>query len=704
MPVPIQLLNDIIVIFLISIVAIFAGHRLRVPEVVGFLVTGVVAGPHGLRLVQEVEQIEVLAEVGVVLLLFAIGIEFSFEKLLRIKRPTLVGGPLQVAITFIAAAFIAVEVGLPLNESILAGFLVALSSTAVVLKILQDRDEVDSPHGGTTLGILIFQDIAVVPMMLFVPLLAAQESTSLFMPLLMMLAKGVGIIILIILAAKLIVPALLYQVVRLRSSELFLLTVILICLSVAWISYSAGLSLALGAFLAGLIISESEYSYQALGNILPFRDVFTSFFFVSIGMLLDVGFFVERLELVAVAALGVLILKAAVAGGVSLLLGYPIRTGVLAGLALAQIGEFSFILSKTGLDSGILGRGEYQIFLAVSVLTMAATPFVIAASPKAADLLYRLPLPKKLKAGHPFAAIPEKRENHLVIIGYGFVGRTLARAARVEDLPYLILEMNPEKVRSERAEGEPIHYGDATQELVLRHADVDAARVVVVAVSDEMATRRIVETARKINPKVYIMARVRYLDEAAACYDRGADEVIPEEFETSVEIFSRVLGKYLVPRTEIEKMIVDVRSHGYDMFRNAEIEPGKISDLRRYLPNVEVVTVKVEEEAPAVGKTLEDLELRKRLGVNVLGILREAGNILNPTRDTEIIAEDVLLVLGTSEQIARSRHLFRNPVRYPRAGAGALRDQDGTVGGDAEKSEDAPVTEASVGAPISEEG
>jgi CPA2 family monovalent cation:H+ antiporter-2 len=675
---PIQLLNDIIVIFLISIIAIFAGHRLRIPVVVGFLATGVVAGPHGLRLVQEVEQIEVLAEVGVVLLLFAIGIEFSFDKLLRIKRPTLVGGPLQVAITFLATAFIGVEVGLPLNESILAGFLVALSSTAVVLKILQERDEVDSPHGGTALGMLIFQDIAVVPMMLFVPLLAAEESTGLTMPLLLMLAKGAGIIMLVILGAKLIVPALLYQVVRLRSSELFLLAVILICLSVAWLSYSAGLSLALGAFLAGLIISESEYSYQALGNIIPFRDVFTSFFFVSIGMLLDVGFFIERAELVFAAALGVLVLKAVIAGGVSVLLGYPARTGVLAGLALAQIGEFSFILSKTGLDSGILGRSEYQLFLAVSVLTMAATPFVIAGSPKAADLLYRLPLPEKLKAGHPFAAIPEKRENHLVIIGYGFVGRTLARAARVGELSYLILEMNPEKVRGERANGEPIHYGDATQEMILRHADVDAARVVVVAVSDVMATRRIVEMVRKINPKVYIMARVRYLDEAAACYDLGADEVIPEEFETSVEIFSRVLSKYLVPRIEIDKMIVEVRSLGYDMFRNAEIEPGKISDLRRYLPNVEIVTVKVEEKAPAVGKTLADLELRKKLGVNALGILRDSGNILNPTSETEIEAGDVLLVLGTSEQISKSRHLFRDPVRYPRAGAGALKDRDGS--------------------------
>lgn len=687
----IQLLNDIIIIFLISIVAIFVGHRLRVPEVVGFLVTGVVAGPNGLRLVHEVEQIEYLAEVGVVLLLFAIGMEFSFDRLFRIRKSTLVGGPLQVVITFLAAAFVGVKIGLPLNESIFAGFLIALSSTAVVLKIMQDRAEVDAPHGSTTLGILIFQDIAVVPMMLFVPLLAAQTTQSLGMPLFLMLAKGVGIIGLVIVGSKLVVPTLLYQVVRLRSSELFLLTVIFICLSVAWISYTAGLSLALGAFLAGLIISESEYSYQALGNILPFRDVFTSFFFVSIGMLLDVAVFLENAELVVAAALAVLILKSAVAGGVTLLLGYPIRTGVLVGLALAQVGEFSFILSKTGLDSGLLGQGEYQLFLAVSVMTIAVTPFVIALSPRVADLLFRLPFPDKMKAGLPFAEITEKRENHLVIVGYGFVGRNLARAARVGELPYLILEMNPEVVRAERAAGEPIHYGDATQELVLRHADIDTARALVVAVSDEMTTRRIVEMARKLSPKVYIMARVRYLREAAALYDLGADEVIPEEFETSVEIFSRILGRYLVPRAEIEKIIVEARSHGYEMFRNVEIEPSKISDLRRYLPNVEVVTIKVENRAPASEKTLADLELRKKLGVNVVGILRKSGNILNPTRETEINAGDVLLVLGTFEQIAKSRYLFRDPIRYPRMGVGALRSRneaDHGVGLDGQKADD----------------
>lgn len=656
------------------------------------MVTGVVAGPNGLRLVHEVEQIEYLAEVGVVLLLFAIGMEFSFDRLFRIRKSTLVGGPLQVVITLLATTFAGLKIGVPLNESIFAGFLIALSSTAVVLKIMQDRAEVDAPHGSTTLGILIFQDIAVVPMMLFVPLLAAQTTQSLGMPLFLMLAKGVGIICLVIVGAKLVVPTLLYHVARHQSSELFLLTVIFICLSVAWISYTAGLSLALGAFLAGLIISESEYCYQALGNILPFRDVFTSFFFVSIGMLLDVAVFLENAELVVAAVVGVLILKSAIAGGVTLFLGYPIRTGVLVGLALAQVGEFSFILSKTGLDSGLLSQDEYQLFLAVSVMTIAVTPFVIALSPRAADLLFRLPLPDKMKTGLPFAEITEKRENHLVIVGYGFVGRNLARAARVGELPYLILEMNPEVVREERTAGEPIHYGDATQELVLRHANVETARALVVAVSDEMTTRRIVEMARKLSPKVYIMARVRYLREAAALYDLGADEVIPEEFETSVEIFSRVLGRYLIPRAEIEKIIVEARSHGYEMFRNVEIEPSKLSDLRRYLPNVEVVTIKVENRAPASEKTLADLELRKKLGVNVIGILRKSGNILNPTSETEINAGDVLLVLGTFEQIAKSRYLFRDPIRYPRMGVGALRSRNGAdhgVGLDGQKADDA---------------
>ncbi len=273
----IPLLNDIFIIFGLSVAVLFICHRLRVPTIVGFLFTGILAGPYGLGLINGVQDVETLAEIGVVLLLFTIGIEFSFQRLLQIRKSFLLGGSIQVSLTVLVTFVIARQLGQSVGASIFTGFLIALSSTAIVLKLIQGRAEVDSPHGRVTLGILIFQDIIIVPMILITPLLAGANGNPVE-SVIVLTAKGIGIIALVIVSARWIVPKVLYQIARTRNRELFLLSIVVICLAVAWITSSAGLSLALGAFLAGLIISESEYSHQALGNILPFRDVFTSFF------------------------------------------------------------------------------------------------------------------------------------------------------------------------------------------------------------------------------------------------------------------------------------------------------------------------------------------------------------------------------------------------------------------------------------------
>ncbi|NOR09912.1 MAG: potassium transporter KefB, partial [Desulfovibrionaceae bacterium] len=615
----IVLLKDIVIIFALSIVVIFICHRIRVPVIVGFLLTGILAGPHGLGLVKAVHEVEILAEVGVMLLLFTIGIEFALERLLQIKKTVLIGGSLQVLLTFLATFVIARQIGQPFGESIFIGFLVALSSTAIVLKLIQERAEVDSPHGRTTLGILIFQDVIIVPMILITPLLAGATG-NLAKTLLVLLAKGIGIILLVMVSARWIVPQVLYQVARTRNRELFLLSVVVICLAVAWITSSMGLSLALGAFLAGLIISESEYSHQALGNIIPFRDVFTSFFFVSIGMLLDVGFLFQRPGFIVLIALCVLVLKAIIAGSVTILLGFPLRTGILVGLALSQVGEFSFILSRTGIEYDLLAGNIYQVFLAVSVLSMAATPFIITLAPRLADIILRLPVPKKLISGfYPVAEMKvEGKKDHLVIIGFGVNGRNVARAAKVASIPYVIIEMNPETVRSEQAQGEPIYYGDATHEAVLQHANIKDARIVVAAINDPTATRRITEIVRRLNFKVHLIVRTRYLQEMKPLYELGADEVIPEEFETSVEIFTRVLAKYLIPRDEIERFVAEVRSHGYEMFRSLSKASASISDLKLQLHDVDISTFRIAQGSPLIGKTLAQMELRRRYGVSVV--------------------------------------------------------------------------------------
>jgi len=655
----IPLLNDIVIIFGLSIGILFICHRLRVPTIVGFLLAGILAGPCGLGLVKAVHEVEILAEIGVVLLLFTIGIEFSLQRLLKIKKSVLMGGSIQVLLTFFVAFVIARQLGQPVGNSIFIGFLISLSSTAIVLKLLQERAEVDSPHGRTALGILIFQDIIIVPMILVTPLLAGATGNA-GKSVLVLIAKGIGIIGLVIVSAKWIVPRVLYQIARTRSQELFLLSIIVICLAVAWATSSAGLSLALGAFLAGLIISESEYSHQALGNILPFRDVFTSFFFVSIGMLLDVGFLFRQPGSIALITLSVLVLKSIIACFATVLLGFPFRTSILVGLALSQVGEFSFILSKTGVEHGLFAGNIYQMFLAFSILSMAATPFIITLAPRLADTILRLPVPKRLVSGiYPISETKVvDRKDHLIIIGFGVNGRNVARAARFAGIPYAIIELNPETVKSEQAKGEPIYYGDATQETVLQNANIKNARIVVVAINDPTATRRITEVIRRISPKVHLIVRTRYLQEMKPLYELGADEVIPEEFETSMEIFTRVLTKYLIPRDEIERLLAEVRADGYEIFRSISKASASLSDLKLQLHDVDISTFRIAQGSPLIGKTLAQIELRRRYSVSVVAIRRDSQILSNPGADTLLHSNDVLFVLGSSEKISEAINTF----------------------------------------------
>ncbi|WP_342677740.1 cation:proton antiporter [Methanofollis sp. UBA420] len=654
------ILDDIVVIFALSIAIIFVTSRLKVPGIVGFLIAGMVAGPHALGLVQETETVEALAEIGVVLLLFTIGMKFSFTELLRIRRAVLVGGTLQVLLTVTAVAAGAWITGIPPAQAVFLGFLLSLSSTAIVLSLLQGRSEVESPHGRTALGILIFQDLAIIPMMLLVPMLAGAEgvggtSVPLF------LATSAGIIGFVVVSAKWLVPAALYHVARLRSPEIFLLSVLVICLFTAWLTQSAGLSLALGAFLAGLIISESEYSQDAIGAVIPFKEVFTSFFFVSVGMLLDAGFFLANPVIILIITAGVIVAKALVAGGVTLAIGHSLRTAVLTGFAISQIGEFSFVLSSAGLSAGLIDGALYQAFLAMVVVTMIATPFVFSAAPKVADRAMRLDLPERIRRGtirETFAKEPEMND-HIIIVGFGIGGKNVARAAQAAKIPYVVIETNPETVRLERVKGEPIHYGDATRRAVLGHAGIRTAKVLVVVISDPSATRRIIAAARRANPHLRIIARTRYVGDIDELASLGADEVIPEEYVTSIEIFTRILTAYLVPRDEIERFTAEVRADGYVLFRSAEAARPGLHDIGFYQPGAEVESLRVGEGAAIAGMTLAEADLRRKHGVTMLAVRRGARVIAAPDGETAILAGDVCVVIGPEDRIADVDHLFR---------------------------------------------
>lgn len=659
----IPLLTDIVIIFSVSIVVLYLCHQIRIPVIVGFLLTGILIGPHGLGFVQSVHDVEVLAEIGIVLLLFTIGIEFSFQKLLQVKKAVLIGGSLQVFGTLLAIAAIVSQVENSLGEGIFFGALLALSSTAIVLKTLQERAEIDSSYGRMSLAILIFQDLIIVPMIIFTPFLAGD--TSVGTSPLWLIGKGLALVALIALSSIFLVPKALHQIVRTRSKELFLLSIVSICMAVAWATSLAGLSLGLGAFLAGLIISESEYSHQALDGILPFKDVFSSFFFISVGMLLDIRFLFQEPLLILALVVGVLILKTLVAGLAALLLGASLRVATVTGLSLNQVGEFSFILSKSGLKFGVLDQDNYQLFLAVSILTMGVTPFIITASPRIADAVNKLPLPKRLKSGaHPISKTREEAKkrvlhDHVIIVGFGVNGRNLARAVRSVGIIYTIVEANPDTVQKEHAKGEPIYYGDATQEAVLRDAHIHSTRIMVIAISDPAATERITQTARRLNPGLHIIVRTRFLGEIKELHQLGADEVIPEEFETSVEIFTRVLMKYLVPRDDIELIIRQIRSENYRMFRSLAPQGPSLEDLELHLPDIEINTLRIAETSPAAGKTLAELELRKKYGVTLLAIRRDSQTLTNPGANASIFPGDVLIFLGSLEDMKQAEEFLR---------------------------------------------
>ena len=623
-----------------------------------------------LGIIHEAEQVETLAEIGIILLLFTIGVEMSIKELWDIKRFVLVGGGLQVVITTALVYYISLYMGYSSGTALFLGFLVSLSSTAIVLKLFQEKGETYTTYGKISLGILIFQDIVIVPMILLTPILAGVPSTSGDSSATFLL-KGLGIMLFVIISARWLMPALLFRIARTRNRELFLLTIIFTVFGTAWLTSKAGLSLALGAFLAGLIISESEYSHQAVGNMMPFKDVFISFFFVSIGMLMDVGFFLENIAILMALAAVVIFVKSMAAGLVTFILGYPLRTTIITGMSLAQVGEFSFVLSNFGRSYGLLDEGLYQAFLAVSIVTMAATPFVMTFShglsrkilnktknPILINGLYAKSMgmySTNMVAGEE----EEELHDHLIIVGYGFNGKTVSNAAKTAGIPYVIIETNPETVRHERKQGERIYYGDATHEVVLDSANIKAARVLVVGISDFIATRAIIDVAKRMNPRIYIIARTRYMSEIKTLTQLGADEVIPEEYETSVEIFSRLLKKYLVPEEDIYSFTKEIRANGYSMLRQHSIQTNKNAfNLKDDLPGLDVTSFKIKEGSTIHGSTLKDADMRNIHGATVLAIRRGELIIENPTGDTQLLSGDILIVLGKPERLCHLRNFL----------------------------------------------
>jgi K+:H+ antiporter len=641
-----SVLRELVIVLTATIAIVFVFQKLRLPNIVGFLLAGVIIGPHGFQLIQSVGQVENLAEIGVVLLLFTIGLEFSLETILSVQRRVVWAGLLQVVLTTLVVLAVACLLGASVEVGLFYGFLVSLSSTAIVLRIYHDRGEINSLQGRLASGLLLFQDLCVVPMMLLLPVLAGSGQDSIFL-IVWVLAKSLITLVVIVWTARKLLPRLLHQVALLRNREIFVLFVVLVCFGTAWLTSESGLSLALGALVAGLVISESELSHQIVADILPLRDCFSGIFFISVGMLLNLGILSQDFRIALLELLLMIGIKSLVLFAVFWWLYRSVRLGVVLGLGLAQIGEFSFVLAKAGINFQLLSAADGQIFLAASILSMMATPFLIHWSHAWAfgfeGLFKDIGFNRSTSGG---ANETPSATGHVIVVGYGLNGQNLARVLKEVGIPYRVLEMDPDLVRSAKAGGEPISFGDGTRPELLQQVGIAKARVLVVAISDPAATARLVSQARRLRTDLYIIVRTRYVAEIDHLYRLGANQVIPEEFETSVEIFARVLQEYHIPRNVISLQVDLIRKEHYGTLRGIQLQGKQLDALSQFLVGTTSDIFSIIEKSPAVGKSLGEINLPSRSGVSVIAVVRDGKSYPNVDNDFKLAVGDMLVLLG----------------------------------------------------------
>ncbi len=662
----VPLLNELVIIFLISIVVNTVCSKVKLPATVGFLLTGILCGPSVLGIIGDTHSLDILAELGVALLLFTIGMELSGDALERLKKPVFLGGSLQIGLTIGSIALIYTTVfEKTLAWGIFTGCLVALSSSAIVLRLLQEKGTIATPSGKLSLAILVFQDIMVAPMMLMVPLLSGTISPD---PL--SAIWGIGKVVLVLGAVFLFAQFGLHRfmaaVVRTRVRELLLLTTLGLCMGLALLTAWLGLSLSLGAFLAGLFLARSEYSMSVVSGVLPYRDVFMSIFFISVGMLLDMPYFIGNFGAVLGNTLLFILIKALLILPAVLIQRYPLRTAIISALTLAQVGEFSFILANSGLDTGLLTQELYQSFLAMSIITMMLTPALMHFAPAIADFCVPHRKGKKEELPEideddaqdsPSPSSEQSFENHLIIVGFGISGQHLASAAKKCSIPYTILEMNPDTVKRFRHK-EPIHYGDASQPAVLEHLGITKAKAMAIVISDPAAVQAAVAEAMALNPQLHIIARTRFVTQVTALQNLGASDVVAEEFETSIEVFSRVLHQYMIPKQDIDAITASVRKQNYAMLRSTSQATGDLATLMNQLPHVGTFALRLEENSPLCQVQLKDSALKQDYGVMVVAIEQAGTLIANPDADLQFNPGDVVYIFGEMENLHKASKLF----------------------------------------------
>lgn len=540
-------LKDLVIVLGAAVVVVALLERIKVPIIAGFILSGALIGPGGLGFVRDTHEVELLAEIGVVLLLFGIGLELSLDRLRRFWKVAVFGGALQVGLTISVATLVGYWAGLDLGAAIFLGSVIAVSSTAIVLRGLSKRGELEAPHGQLAVGILVFQDLSVIPMILAIPFLAGEggPASSALLTLVSALALLGGVLI----VARLVAPALLAFVARTRERELFILCVFLICLGTAWAVSTVGVSLALGAFVAGLVVAGSEYRHQALTDIFPARHVLASLFFVSIGMLLDVRDVLEHLAptlgLLALILAGKFIIVLVTAMALRL----PMRVGILTATALFQVGEFSFVLLQAGSGFNLLDSRLNHIVAVAVILSMLVTPVALTLGPYLASGAGRVPwLNRLLGVQTPGFDTPEPNRDHVIIAGYGLTGHGVSTVLKSLSVPFVVVDLGIENVRRARVIGDPVLLGDVSQPDILEQVGVRDARLMVVAINDLNATIRTVRAARGLNSNLPIVVRTLYVADERILLRAGATEVISAEVEAADTIESQVRGRLVSER------------------------------------------------------------------------------------------------------------------------------------------------------------
>jgi CPA2 family monovalent cation:H+ antiporter-2 len=651
-----EFLKPLFIVFGTSALVVFILHRFRIPSIVGFLMAGIIMGPYGFELVSDIHVVQVLAEIGVILLLFTIGLEFSLSNLYALRYTVFGGGHIQVLLTAGIIALVSYFFfQQTVNAALFHGFLVSLSSTAIVIKLLIDRGEIATPYGNTSVGILIFQDLCVVPLMLLVPILAGKGGSA--GDIVLIMVKATVVVVAVLFIARWGVPLILHQVVHTKSRELFVISIMLICIGTALLTFKLGLSLALGAFLAGIVISESEYASQAISDVLPFKESFIGLFFISIGMLMNLDFFSQHFLFIIGIVILIFFVKTFTAGVAAFIVRQSLRNSFQTGFYLSQIGEFSFILALAGKMHGLIEENLYQLFISATILTMLITPLTVSLSSRASSWLVSRRFLRRFDSsqrGVDHEKYPAQKSDHVIVVGFGVNGSNLARVLKASHIPYVILELNINAVRGMKKKGEPIYYGDGTSSEILHKLRIQHARILVVAISDAAATRRIVQVARRENPSLNIIVRTRYVLEVEDLKKMGANEVIPEEFETSVEIFSRVLDHYNMPRNVVNEYIDSIRSDSYKMLRSLKLPAKHLAERYDLLKGLGNETYLITKDSWVDDRSLADLNLRAMTGATIIAIQRKDEIHHNPSPDFVLKKGDIVLLVGSRENIDRA--------------------------------------------------